>query len=116
MYWRSLIAFGASASVAYATLLNLCALLFQCGCRSWFTGAAAHCNIHLAHAKHCPWCTLAPTYFWSLFGVFVAAQALAIVFLRQRPVAQQFTAALGAYLASATLSALVLGFSQHYWN
>lgn len=114
--WRSGFAWAAGAGVAYATLLNVCGILFQCGCRSWWTGAASHCNIHQAHAKHCPWCTLAPEYFWTLFGAFVLTQGVAVWASRRRPVFQQLSLAVGAYLASAALSALVLGFSQHYWN
>jgi hypothetical protein len=116
MPWLSLSAFALSAGIAYATLLNVCGLLFQCGCRSWWTGAAAHCNIHQAHLKHCPWCTLAPEYFWGLFGAFVLAEGVAVFALRRRAFGWQLSGALGAYLASAAASALVLGFSQHYWD
>jgi len=116
VWWRSGAVFAACAATAYATLLNVCALLFQCGCQSWWSGAATHCNIHQAHARHCPWCTLAPDYFWTLFAAFLAAQAVAIVVARRRPLWQQCLSGLGAYLGAALLSALVLGLSQHYWN
>ena len=96
--------------------MNVCALLFQCGCRSWFTGAAAHCNIHQAGVKHCPWCTLDPSIFWSLFIGFILCELAAVLATRHRPWWWQLMAALGAYLLAATLSAAVLGVFQHYWN
>lgn len=117
MRWlKGLAVWGACAAFAYATLLNVCQLLFSCGCRSWWTGAASHCNIHQAGMKHCPWCTLAPEYFWSLFAAFVVAQTAAVWLARRRPWWQQAAYGLSTYLVTAALSALVLGFSQHYWD
>jgi hypothetical protein len=113
---KPLIAWLAAAGVAYGTLMNVCALLFQCGCRSWWTGAATHCNIHQAGAKHCPWCTLDPNIFWGLFAGFVVCELAAVLFTRHRPWWQQFAAGVAAYLVAATLSAGVLGVFQHYWN
>lgn len=106
---------GAGAG-AYATLMNVCAVLFSCGCRSWWTGAAAACNIHRAGVRHCPWCTLEPGLFWSLFAGFVAAQGIAVFALRRRAWWMQLGGAGAAYLASAAASALVLGIWSGYWR
>ena len=37
--------------------INLCNLIFACGCASLWAGADAHCNIHNAAAPHCPVCS-----------------------------------------------------------
>jgi hypothetical protein len=36
--------------------LDLCAWIFDCGCRSLWAGADALCNVHLADSRHCPFC------------------------------------------------------------
>ena len=47
--------------VAFTALfwLQLCDLVYDCGCRGFWAGAAEHCNIHHAPAdspNRCPWC------------------------------------------------------------
>ena len=76
MRWAAL-AFTAGLSACF--LLDLCNWLFACGCRNWFAGAVAQCNIHQAHGPHCPWCTMGAAGFWSLFGGMVAVQALILL-------------------------------------
>lgn len=48
-----------SATVVTSILfLDFCNLMYACGCRSWWAGADAFCNIHRAGARHCPWCSI----------------------------------------------------------
>ena len=68
--------FLASAGLAYALVLNLCAAVFSCGCRSWWTGAAAHCNVHLAGVRHCPWCAYGPAGFRLAMILMLSPQLL----------------------------------------
>lgn len=39
--------------------LQLCDLVYDCGCRGFWAGAAEHCNIHhepAGSSHRCPWC------------------------------------------------------------
>lgn len=36
--------------------VDVCALVYDCGCLSLWEGASAACNIHEASGPHCPWC------------------------------------------------------------
>lgn len=36
--------------------INLCNLVFACGCASLWAGADVHCNVHHAGGLHCPVC------------------------------------------------------------
>ena len=68
--------FAVSAAVSYAFILNLCHLVFACGCRSWWNGAAEMCNVHREGVRHCPWCSLGDAGFWLAFGLLLAPQGL----------------------------------------
>jgi hypothetical protein len=71
------------AGLSLLGLINLCNMLFRCGCQSWWGGADRLCNIHVAEAAHCPWCS----YGWWGFLVPLAAVWLAqagVVFVPSR--------------------------------
>src|SRR5947209_14516645 len=44
-------------ALSYTFIINFCSWIYRCGCTSWWSGAAEHCNIHMAGVKHCPWCS-----------------------------------------------------------
>lgn len=48
-------AFGLSLGVTAVLFVNLCAMVFGCGCRSLWNGIASACNIHAVDLPHCPW-------------------------------------------------------------
>lgn len=73
---KRLVAFALTGGLSGLFLLDLCNWLFACGCRNWYAGAVTHCNIHLAHGPHCPWCSIGALGFWSLFAAMILAQAL----------------------------------------
>ena len=47
---------AAAALLTAGTAHPLCALLFDCGCRWFFAGAEAHCNIQVPGPPDCPVC------------------------------------------------------------
>jgi hypothetical protein len=55
--------------------INFCSWIFGCGCKSWWAGASALCNIHMPHAQHCPWCIYGGQGFQVAFLSILAAQA-----------------------------------------
>jgi len=50
------VALAVAVIAAAATHLPVCDALFGCGCRWFFLGGSAHCNIHHAAPPHCPIC------------------------------------------------------------
>ena len=99
-----------------ALAINFCATLFQCGCQSFWGGAATHCNINHATGPHCPWCThggagfvasMVPVFFvqgWAVFrpGLWSWKTRLVIA-LASFPV-------VGGSLGG------IVGWMQGYWN
>jgi hypothetical protein len=57
--WRVAIAVAAAAFTS-VFFIDFCNLVYQCGCRSLWAGAAAACNIHTHGVRHCPWCSIGP--------------------------------------------------------
>ena len=55
--------------------MNLCDLIFDCGCVSVWNGSTATCNVHNAAGPHCPWCSHPFTAGASAFLAVLAAQA-----------------------------------------
>ncbi len=70
---RKRLAWEISAGITLLFFLNLCHMLFQCGCRSLWNGADLFCNVHTAGVAHCPWCS----YGWWGFIIIVATILLA---------------------------------------
>ncbi|REJ73512.1 MAG: hypothetical protein DWQ36_06890 [Acidobacteria bacterium] len=48
---------ASTGALANAFMIDLCDLVYDCGCRSLWDGAAEDCNIHDATTHDCPWCT-----------------------------------------------------------
>lgn len=108
--------FAAAAGVMSALFLNFCHLVFQCGCEALWTAAAAHCNIHQPHAKHCPWCAHGDTGALLAYGGILLPQMLASFWPGDRPWRHRLGAALAAFPICGGLIALVFGLYDGYWN
>lgn len=112
----NLLIFLAAAAVSSVFFINFCASVFRCGCVSLWNGADAHCNIHMAGARHCPWCasgTVASVIPWVLI---VSMQA--VVSFRPRPmkVGLRLGMALVAFPLAGALVALGFGLATGYWK
>ena len=73
------ILFVVVAGLSLVFLVDLCDLIYDCGCRSLWHGAARPCNIHRPRTPDCPWCS---TGTWGLVvpaGAIVAGQALVLL-------------------------------------
>ena len=78
--YKKAVTFLLPAGVSLLFLTNLCNLLFQCGCRSWWLGAAVVCNIQTPGASHCPWCSYGQSGFLvPLVGIWVIQVAISFV-------------------------------------
>ena len=52
-----LLPFGVSFVLTCVFFIDICDLIFDCGCQSLWAGADAMCNVHLANSRHCPFCS-----------------------------------------------------------
>jgi hypothetical protein len=53
---RKALALAAAIAISAVLFIDVCGLVFGCGCRSLWAGASIACNIHHAQGPHCPWC------------------------------------------------------------
>ncbi len=94
--------------------INLCSWIFKCGCVSLWAGADMACNIHMAHARHCPFCS----HGWEGQAVVLIAmivpQLLVSIGTPWRW-AVRALAALALFPLIEGLAALAFGWSDGYW-
>jgi hypothetical protein len=108
--------FVAAATVTSVFFINFCATIFRCGCASLWSGADAHCNIHMAGSRHCPWCAqgaLASTVPWALI---VAVQAAISFWPRPLHSGVRLASALAAFPLTGAIVAVAYGLYSGYWR
>jgi hypothetical protein len=105
-----------AAGVAGAVFINVCDLFYQCGCRSWWNGAAQSCNIHTPNVPHCPWCVSGGAWGYLSFGLIVLMQAM--VAFRPSPAGfvLRLLLALLAFPVVGGILALIFGWYTGYWT
>jgi hypothetical protein len=103
----------AAAAVTGAFVINFCAWIYKCGCRSWWAGAATYCNIHTPGMKHCPWCS----YNFGLVLAFILVPQFAISLW---PTACQWrlrlAMAIAAFPVFGVVIAVIYGVVAGYWK
>jgi hypothetical protein len=108
--------FVGSAAVSWALILNLCHAVFHCGCRSWWSGAAASCNIHTPGVKHCPWCSYSEAAFLGAFAVILAPQLVLSFWPARWSWLTRSLAVLGSFPVAGTAVAVAFGIYAGYWR
>jgi len=108
--------FLGAATLTSMLFINFCHLVFQCGCRSWWAGAADHCNIHMAGVPHCPWCTSGGFSGYVSFGAIVVVQALIAFWPGGAGVLGRLSGALLAFPVVGGIGAVVSGLATGYWS
>ena len=96
-------------------IINLCSILFQCGCASWWNGAAAHCNIHNPAGRHCPWCAHDGA-FWGVLALVLTLQAVLIVWPIRLDWRYRLAAAFLIFPVMGSLAAILMGLIDGYWS
>jgi hypothetical protein len=108
--------FAAAALVTSVFFIDFCAAVFRCGCVSLWSGADAHCNIHMAGGRHCPWCEhglVASAIPWALI---VAVQAGVSFWPRPMSSGLRLASAVVAFPAAGAVIAVAYGISAGYWK
>ena len=112
---RRFLLFAITAGVSSTFFINLCNLVYQCGCRSLWAGAEASCNIHAATGPHCPWCAS----HWAGGFVFISVLAVqtAIVFTPGKAgFWSRGAAALLAFPLVGGILGVAVGLIMGYWS
>jgi hypothetical protein len=108
--------FAISAAITCAFIINLCALVYGCGCHSWWNGAAESCNIHDEEAHHCPWCSIGTVGLYSVEAGILAIQALLSFGPGSRNLAIRLLASVAAFPIVGSIIGIVLGLRSGYWS
>lgn len=106
---------AASVTVTYVFLINLCGLVFQCGCQSIWAGAADHCNIHQAGVRHCPWCSHGQTGYYAVLALILIPQLVVCCGPGRWNWRLRLAVSLALFPVVGTLIGLVMGWWEGYW-
>jgi len=108
--------FLAAVTVNSVFFINFCAIVFQCGCASLWSGADARCNVHLAELHHCPWCANGLAASMAPWALITAVQAVISFWPRPMWTVVRLVAAMGAFPAAGAVIAWVYGLALGYWK
>jgi len=108
--------FFAAAIVTSVLFINFCNLVYQCGCKSLWAGAAEHCNIHNPQSRHCPWCNIGTLGSAGIYAGILAVQALVVFRWRGIGWWPRAIFALLAFPVTGAIFAFITGLAQGYWR
>ncbi len=111
---KRLLPFAASFIVTSAFFANFCGWIFQCGCHSLWAGADAMCNVHVAHGKHCPWCSHG-TMGYAIVMLLVSAPQLAVSVFAPWSLTARTATAVAMFPIVGIIVALAFGWYDGYW-
>lgn len=106
----------AAAAVTCAFYMDLCSLIFRCGCEHMWGARDAHCNMHSLTGRHCPWCSIGQAGYGILFGGVVLAQLVLGIFPRRWSWEKRLATALAAFPVLGCVEGVTLGWITGYWN
>lgn len=109
------VAFLLALAVTGIFFVDWCAVVFQCGCRSLWSGIATYCNIHATTGPHCPWCEHPLAGGGIAFVAAVGAQWVAVYRTSTPSLVKRLGLALVAFPLASGLVALVQRFVWNYW-
>ena len=115
-FFVKLAVFMAAAGTAAALFINACDVLYECGCRSWWNGAAEACNIHAPQSRHCPWCVEDGLGGSISFAMVILCQATISFWPGKMAVGARLAGALSAFPVVAGIGGLLFGLLTGYWS
>lgn len=115
-WWARGLVLAVAAAAAAVFFLDLCDLIYRCGCESWWRGAADHCNIQQAGPPDCPWCAAGLAGTVVPFGAIVLAQGVLALGPWRWGLVPRLMAALLAFPTVGGLVGLGFGLVMGYWT
>lgn len=108
-YGLSLLGFAVLAGLTEFLFIDLCGMVFQCGCVNWLLGGMSQCNMTVPSLRHCPLCRMSPTAYHALVLLLIAVQG---VFVWKG----RWAEAVLVFPFGGGLALLVLGWYFGYWG
>lgn len=106
----------AAVAVTSIFFINLCDWIYECGCRSIWSGAAAHCNIHTAGAKHCPWCSIGTLGAGAVWAAIAGVQCWVALRSGITNWIRRCAYTLAAFPIVGWLLGIAIGLATGYWS
>lgn len=95
-------------------MIQLCDVIYDCGCRPLWSGAAQACNVHAAQPPHCPWCA---TGVWGTVLPPVAVLGTqALLVFRSPSIRRAAVLASAAFVVVGGGVGLIFGWATGYWS
>ena len=110
------LALAAAFAVSSVFFIDVCGLVFGCGCRSLWAGASEACNIHHAASPHCPWCEHPAAAGAVAFAAVALVQALILMGPGRAGLPLRFAVALLSFPVTAGLVGTIQGILWDYWS
>jgi hypothetical protein len=105
-----------AAAFTSVFFIDLCNLIFQCGCDHLWAAMDSHCNIHSAGARHCPFCSSGVLGYTVYYGGIVSVQLVLGFFPQRWHWTKRLAAALAAFPVLGLMEGLIVGWSSGYWS
>ena len=109
------LALAAMAAVAATFFLNVCHLIYDCGCVSLWNGGAAFCNIQTAGPPDCPFCAEPDIAYGALYATFLA-QGVAVFVPGSLSLGLRTLLGFALFPLVVGGTGIVLGLQVGYWN
>ena len=106
--------FTLSLTATCLLFLDVCAWIFECGCRSLWAGADTLCNVHMADSRHCPFCSHGTVGYAAVMIAVCVPQAAVSGWTRYRRTTRVLMCLL-AFPATMVGVGLLLGAYERYW-
>jgi len=106
--------FAVSFTVTCVFFIDLCNVIFGCGCRSLWSGADVLCNVHLAGSRHCPFCSRGVPGYEAIMTL-VGAPQLAMSMWSRWSRAARVVVCLLLFPSAMLAVGLVAGAYDGYW-
>ena len=106
---------GVAVAITQVFFIQYCDLLFDCGCRALWAGAAEYCNIHQASPPHCPWCLHDGSFGQWAFGLVSFTQAVIAIWPGRLGMLRAVSVLL-AFPVVGAVAGLAMGIATGYWN
>lgn len=107
--------FAFAGSLTFIFLIDLCDVIFQCGCRPLWAGADIACNIHTPGAKHCPWCSHGAIAYYGVLALVLIPQLLVSFWPVRWDWRIRTALVVLLFPVIGTLTGIVMGLLDGYW-
>ncbi len=102
-------------AVAATFFLNVCHLIYDCGCVSIWSGGAAFCNIQTAGPPDCPFCAQPDVAYGAFYATFFV-QGVLVFTPGSLGLGLRALLGLAAFPLVVGTTGIVLGLQAGYWN